>query len=100
MTKPFFVGYTNSKLQIRKRDSPAVVVPAQTTLSIGVFEGVVRVLEGLIPEKAGFTTMQAGLVLEAPVVLSIGSVTLWTERNEMEKVREFTVACNKGLGLY
>ncbi len=60
----------------KKRYSPAIVVSAQTTLSIGVFEGVVRVLEGLIPEEAGFTSMQAGLVLEAPVVLSIGSVTL------------------------
>ena len=49
---------------------------AQTTLSVGVFEGVVRVLEGLIPEEAGFITMQAGLVLEAPVVLSISGVTL------------------------
>lgn len=75
-------------------------MPAQTPLSIGVFEGVVRVLEGLIPEQAGFTTVQAGLVLEAPVVLAVGSVTLWTKRNEMEKLREFTVACNKGLGIY
>lgn len=65
---------------IEKWDLPAVVVLAQTTLSIGVFEGVVRVLEGLVPEEAGFTTMQAGLVLEAPVVLPIGSVTLWRER--------------------
>lgn len=51
-------------------------MPAQTTLPIGVFEGVVWVLEGLIPEKAGFTTMQAGLVLEASVVFSVGSITL------------------------
>ena len=49
---------------------------AQASLSVGVFEGVVRVLEGLVPEETGFTTVQAGLVLEAPVVLSVGSVTL------------------------
>lgn len=65
-----------SKKEKEKGNSPAVVVSAQTPLSIGVFEGVVRVLEGLIPEETGFATMQAGLVLEAPVVLSIGSVTL------------------------
>lgn len=63
-------------VNLRKRGSPAVVVPTQTTLSIRVFEGVVGVLKGLIPEKAGFTAMQAGLVLEAPVVLPVGSVTL------------------------
>ena len=87
-----YMGYN-----IWKKDSPAVVVAAQTTLSIGVFEGVVRVLEGLVPEEAGFTTVQAGLVLEAPVVLSVGSVTLWEERNEIEKVREFTGVCSEGL---
>ena len=70
------MGYEYTSDQIQNWDSPAVVVTAQTTFSIGVFNGVVRVLEGLIPEKAGFPTMQAGLVLEAPVVLSIGSVTL------------------------
>lgn len=58
------------------RDSPAVVVAAQTTFSVRILEGVVRVLERLIPEEAGFTSVQAGLVLETPVVLSIGSVTL------------------------
>lgn len=57
-------------------DSPAVVVTSQTTLSIGVFEGVVRVLKGLVPEEAGFATMQAGLVLEPPVVLPVSGVTL------------------------
>ena len=73
---------------------------AQTPLSIWVFEGVVWVLEGLIPVEAGFTTMQAGLVLEASVVLSVGSVTLWKQRSEMEKVREFTGVCNKGSDIH
>lgn len=58
---------------------------AQASFSIGVFEGVVRVLESLIPEEAGFTTVQAGLVLEAPVVLSVGGVTLWKERDSTVK---------------
>ena len=82
------------------RDSPAEVVAAQTPLSIGVFESVVRVLESLIPEEAGFTTMQAGLILEAPVVLSVGSVALWKKRNEMEKLRGITCVCNKGLDIF
>lgn len=57
-------------------DPPAVVVAAQTALPVGILEGVVRVLEGLVPEEAGFPTVQAGLVLEPPVVFSVGSVTL------------------------
>lgn len=63
-------------MAIKNKNSPAVVVAAQPALSVGIFERVVRVLEGFIPEEAGFPTMQAGLVLEAPVVLSVGSVTL------------------------
>lgn len=62
--------------EVKKRGSPAVVVTSQPTLSVGIFEGVVRVLEGLVPEEAGFTSMQAGLVLESPVVLPIGGVAL------------------------
>lgn len=62
--------------EAKKWDSPAVVVTSQTTLSIGIFEGVVRVLEGLVPEQTGFTTVQAGLVLESPIVLPIGGVAL------------------------
>jgi len=58
-------------------------VAAKTSFPIGIFESVVRVLEGLIPEEAGFTAMQAGLVLEAPVVLSVGSVTLWKKRSQI-----------------
>jgi len=69
-------------------DSPAVVVAAQPPLSVGVFKGVVRVLEGLIPEEAGFPPMQAGLVLEAPVVLSVGSVALCKEPGEGEGERK------------
>lgn len=57
---------------------------AQTSFSVGVFEGVVRVLEGLIPEKTRFTTMQAGLVLEAPVVFSVGRVTLCKRKHEAQ----------------
>lgn len=57
---------------------------AQTTLSVGVLEGVVRMLEGLVPEETGFASMQAGLVLQASVVLSVGGVTLWKHRGEME----------------
>lgn len=67
--------------------SPAVVMAAQTSFSIWVFEGVVRVLEGLIPEKARFTPMQAGLVLEAPVVFSVGSVTLCKKRERERELR-------------
>lgn len=67
-------------------DSPAVVVTSQTTLSVGIFEGVVRVLEGLVPEEAGLSTVQAGLVLESPVVLPVSGVTLWKDRNKMEEV--------------
>lgn len=85
LNKLFVESFLTTKpiLQIIYRSGtkcpPAVVVSPQTALSIGVFKGVVRVLEGLVPEEAGFTAMQAGLVLEAPVVLSVGSVTLWTK---------------------
>lgn len=72
--------------QCMSKDSPAVVVAAQTPLPVGIFEGVIRVLEGLIPEEAGFATVQAGLVLETPVVFPIGSVTLW----EKEKIKNST----------
>lgn len=67
-------------------NSPAVVVTSQTTLSVGIFEGVVRVLEGLVPEQTGLSSVQAGLVLESPVVLPVSGVTLWKDRNEMEEV--------------
>lgn len=33
-------------------------------------------LEGLVPEEAGFASLEAGLVLEASVVLAVGGVTL------------------------
>ena len=70
----------NSQLiQIWSRRSPAVVVAPQTSFPVGVLERVVRVLEGLIPEETGFAPMQAGLVLEASVVLPVGGVTLWTD---------------------
>lgn len=60
----------------RKWASPAVVVTSQTALPVGIFEGVVRVLEGLVPEEAGFAAVQAGLVLESPVVLPVSGVAL------------------------
>lgn len=69
-------------METGRRDSPAVVVAAQAALSVGVLEGVVRVLEGLIPEEAWLPGPQAGLVLEAPVVLSVGGVTLWREKSD------------------
>lgn len=59
---------------------------SQTSLSVGIFEGVVRVLEGLVPKQAGLSTEQAGLVLESPVVFPVNGVTLWKGRNEMEEV--------------
>lgn len=55
---------------------PAVVVASKTSFFIGIFECVVRVLKSLIPEQTGFTIMQAGLVLEPSVVLTVGSITL------------------------
>lgn len=61
-------------------NSPAVVVTSQTALPVGVFQGVVRVLEGLVPEQAGFPAQQAGLVLESPVVLPVSGVTLWKDK--------------------
>lgn len=67
-------------------NSPAVVVTSQTTLSVGIFEGVVRVLEGLVPEQAVLSTMQAGLVLESPVVLPVSGVTLCKDRKETQEV--------------
>lgn len=63
-------------------NSPAVVVASQTTLPVGIFHGVVRVLEGLVPEQAGFSTLQAGLVLESPVVLPVSGVTLWKDKRD------------------
>lgn len=83
--------------------SPAVVMAAQTSFSIRVFEGVVRVLEGLIPEKARFTPMQAGLVLEAPVVFSVGSVTLCKKRERANVNSDYKAAsnvCSKELAMY
>lgn len=66
--------------------SPAEVVTSQPTLPVGIFEGVVRVLEGLVPEQAVLSTVQAGLVLEAPVVLAVSGVTLCKTRNETQEV--------------
>lgn len=82
---PFLWATPWTYLRSRNGGSPAVVVTSQPTLSVGIFEGVVRVLEGLVPEEAGFTSMQAGLVLESPVVLPIGGVALWTGRNEIDE---------------
>lgn len=65
--------------------SPAVVVSAQPPLPVGVLECVVGVLEGLVPVEAGFPPLQAGLVLEAPVVLAVGSVTLWKDDRKGSK---------------
>lgn len=70
---------------MKRSDSPAVVVAAQAALSVGVFEGVVRVLEGLIPEETGLPAVEAGLVLEAPVVLAVGRVTLCEQKKGMEE---------------
>ena len=87
------MNYSNLWVKLRVKmicgvNPPAVVVAAQPPLSVGVLQGVVRVLEGLVPEETGFPSMQAGLVLEAPVVLSVGSVALCKEKHEMEKDEE------------
>lgn len=72
-------------------NSPAVVVASQTTLPVGIFQGVVRVLEGLVPEQAGFST-QVGLVLESPVVLPVSGVTLWKDKRD--RGSQLTAVCH------
>lgn len=73
---PFLRVTPRTRPRGRKRASPAVAVTSQTALPVGIFEGVVRVLEGLVPEEAGFAAVQAGLVLESPVVLPVSGVAL------------------------
>lgn len=71
---------------------PAVVVGAQPPLSVRVLDGVVRVLKGLVPVEAGLPGFAPRRpVLEATVVLAVGSIALWTDtRGRCAKTQDKT----------
>lgn len=51
---------------------------AEPPLPVRVLDSVVRVLKGLVPVEAGFPGLgPRSPVLEATVVLAVGSVALW-----------------------
>lgn len=61
---------------------------AQPPLPVGILDGVVRVLEGLIPVEAGSPRMEARPILEASVVLPVGSVALWIDTRGRQTTQE------------
>lgn len=56
--------------------SPAVVVLPQTALAVGVLDGVVGVLQRLVPVETWLPALQEGLILPSPIILTVGGVAL------------------------
>jgi len=58
----------------------------EPSFPIGVFQSIIRVLEGLIPKETRLPCVLGGLVLSATVISPICCVTFWEEM-EMERER-------------